>query len=152
MEHAAAHSGLFAGIIENFVPEIISILEIIGILVIIIGATKSFIYYLISLVNPEKNFRLKSELGSALSLGLEFKMGAEILKTVIIRDINEIWILGAIILLRALLTLILHFEMKSELEHTEDAHELVSDIHRSGLGGKLRAFLSGKEQKESKDE
>lgn len=39
-------------------------------------------------------------------------MGAEILKTVLIRDMQEIWMLGAIIILRALLSLLIHFEMR----------------------------------------
>ena len=39
-------------------------------------------------------------------------MGAEILKTVLIRDIKEILILGSIIVLRALLSFLIHFELK----------------------------------------
>ena len=41
-------------------------------------------------------------------------MGAEILKTVLIRDMNEILILGSIIVLRALLSFLIHYEMKHE--------------------------------------
>ena len=41
-------------------------------------------------------------------------MGAEILKTVLIRDMNEIWILGSIIVLRALLSFLIHYEMKHQ--------------------------------------
>ena len=43
---------------------------------------------------------------------MEFKMAAEILKTVLVRDLNELLVLGAVILLRALLSLLIHFEMR----------------------------------------
>ena len=39
-------------------------------------------------------------------------MAAEILKTVIIRDIEELMVLGAVIVLRARLSFLIHFEMK----------------------------------------
>ena len=49
-----------------------------------------------------------------MATALEFKLAAEILKTVIIRNMNELIILGSITLLRGFLTLIIHWEMKSE--------------------------------------
>ena len=64
-----------------------------------------------------KHYPIKLALGNSLALGLEFKMGAEILKTVTIRTIDEIMILGAIIVLRALLSVLIHYEVKSEKEH-----------------------------------
>ena len=47
-----------------------------------------------------------------LALSLEFKMAAEILKTVLVRDMTELMVLGAVIILRALLSFLIHFEMK----------------------------------------
>ncbi len=50
-------------------------------------------------------------------------MGAEILKTVLIHEMSEIYVLGAIILLRAILTMLIHFELKAEEKHSpEDAN------------------------------
>ena len=45
------------------------------------------------------------QLAKGMALGLEFKLGSEILRTVIVREFREIWLVGAIILLRASLTL-----------------------------------------------
>ena len=59
------------------------------------------------------------ELGRTLALALEFKMGAEIVNTVIIRDLKELGILAIIIALRAFLALLIHWEIKSELRHQE---------------------------------
>ena len=45
-------------------------------------------------------------------------MAAEILKTVIVREQSELVVLGAVIVLRALLSFLIHFELRSE----EKAH------------------------------
>ena len=96
----------------NFlIPLIIQILELIGVVIILISAIKTFGMYTISLVK-KKHYPVKQELAFSLALALEYKMGAEILKTVLIRDIQEIYILGAIIVLRALLSFLIHFELK----------------------------------------
>ena len=57
---------------------------------------------------------VKFDLADGLATSLEFKMAAEILKTVLVRDLNELMVLGAVILLRALLSLLIHVEMKGE--------------------------------------
>ena len=87
------------------------VIEIIGILVIVIGVIKA----VVTLLNrniPNGNVIIK--LGNSLAMGLEFKMGAEILKTVVIRTVQELLILGAIILLRAAMALLIHWEVKTE--------------------------------------
>ena len=45
---------------------------------------------------------------------------AEILKTVLVREMSELLILGAVIILRALLSLLIHFELKSSQTRTEE--------------------------------
>lgn len=107
--------------IELFLPEIVSILEIMGIIVISVGCLKAFYHYMKAYLT-NKNYPLRIELANALALGLEFKLGAEILKTVLVRSMNEIFILGAIILLRALLSLMIHFEIKAENSHASGEH------------------------------
>lgn len=54
------------------------------------------------------------ELGKGLELGLEFKLGSEILRTVVVREWMEIWTVGSIILLRALLTFLIRWEINAE--------------------------------------
>lgn len=102
-------------VIAVCLPQIICLLEIIGITVIVIGSIRTFVLYLKNIFE-KSNYRIRIELGQSLALGLEFKMGAEILKTVLITEMNEILILGSIILLRAILSLLLHFEMKESYE------------------------------------
>ena len=54
------------------------------------------------------------QLAKGMARGLEFKLCSEILRTVIVREFREIWLVGAIILLRASLTLLIHWEIKNE--------------------------------------
>ncbi|WP_138309069.1 MULTISPECIES: DUF1622 domain-containing protein [unclassified Clostridium] len=101
-------------LIEMILPEMIHFMELIGIVIIFIGASRAFLRYAGSFFQRDKGCNIKLMLGSSLELGLEYKMGAEILKTVLIRDMNEILILGSIIVLRALLSFLIHYEMKHE--------------------------------------
>ena len=58
-------------------------------------------------------------------MGLEFKMGSEILRTVVVREWKEIGIVAGIIALRAALTFLLHWEIKEE-EKSGGHEELLS--------------------------
>ena len=98
-------------LLEFIIPYIIAFLELIGVIIIFVSSVKTFGMYGLTFIK-KKAYPVKQELASALALALEFKMGAEILKTVLIRDIKEILILGSIIVLRALLSFLIHFELK----------------------------------------
>ena len=108
--------------IEIILPYMISILEIIGILVVFGSGIYGFILYVYNAFK-KTNTNLHEKLAEGLAMGLEFKMAAEILKTVIIQSFDEIYMLGAVILLRALLSLLIHFELgifkKEKKAHTE---------------------------------
>ena len=82
--------------------------EYIGVGVITVAGIQGLINYL----KRKPNTRLL--LAEGLAMGLEFKLGSEILRTVIVRNIQEILIVGGIIVLRATLTVLLHWEIKNE--------------------------------------
>ena len=88
-------------------------LEMVGIGVIIVGAVKAIIRAIRHLKRPDSKNVIVA-LGRALALALEFKMGAEIVNTVIVRDITELGVLAVVIALRALLSLLIHWEIKNE--------------------------------------
>jgi len=89
------------------------ILELIGIIIIIIGSCRALIKLFQALLK-KRPFHVVIDLGKALSLALEFKMGAEIIKTVIIHNLEELAILGVVIVIRALLAFIIHWEIRLE--------------------------------------
>lgn len=102
-------------LIEVIAPITIHILELMGIVIIIIGAVKAFYTFILNMIT-KRNIPIKVEFAQSLTLSLEFKLGAEILKTVIVRSLDEMYILAAIILLRALLAFVIHWELKSDME------------------------------------
>ena len=73
----------------------------------------------INCVRRDALTRLK--LAKGMSMGLEFKLGSEILRTVVVREFKEILLVGAIILLRAALTLLIHWEIKNEEQATGES-------------------------------
>ena len=77
--------------------------ELAGIAILIITAMKGVVSYF----KHDEHLRL------------EFKLGGEVLRTVIVREWTELLILGAVIALRGVLTLLLHWEIKVEEEHDE---------------------------------
>ena len=105
--------------LEHIVTIILEILipacELMGITVVAVSALSAFWRYVRSLVTKDMG-DIKFRLASGLALSLEFKMAAEILKTVLIHDLSELLVLGVVIALRAVLAILIHFEMK----HDED--------------------------------
>ena len=100
-------------LIVLILPYMISLLEIVGIVVVFWSAAHTF-WQCIQNAFLHKKFDLQSNLGHGLAMGLEFKMAAEILKTVLVQSMDELYMLGAVILIRALLSLLIHYEIHVE--------------------------------------
>lgn len=82
-------------------------IEMAGILIIVISMVRGFIGFW-----QKKSVRI--ELAQGIMLGLEFKIGSEVLRSVIVSGWEELATLAAVILLRSLLTLLLHWEIGVE--------------------------------------
>ena len=88
-------------------------LELIGIMIILIGSIRA-VALVFAHLKSKKPINVVITLGRALSLALEFKTGAEIIKTVIVHDLRELGILALVIAIRAALAILIHWEMKME--------------------------------------
>lgn len=97
-------------LLEYLVHCCTTILELFGIIILICSALKCFFQWI------KKNSYLRLNLAQSIALSLEFKMGSEVLRTVIVRDWSELGILAAIIILRGILTFLIHWEIKYEEE------------------------------------
>lgn len=106
--------GIFEFILEEAASAAILLFEFIGVGIIIYGGIKGFIKWL------KKDTDTGIFLARGMAMGLEFKMGSEILRTVIVREWREIGTVAGIIALRAALTFLLHWEIKQE-EKAEEA-------------------------------
>lgn len=105
-------------LIETILPYIITVLEIMGILVVAWSGIHAFWEY-IQNTFFHKNLNLQYHFATGLATGLEFKMAAEILKTVLVREMSELYVLAAVILLRAVLSVLIHFERKHNKENNK---------------------------------
>ena len=108
--------------LEWVLPYMITVFEIIGVFVVCWSGVHVFGQFFQNTF-LRKRFDLQTNLAKGLAIGLEFKMAAEILKTVLIQTLEEIYILGAVILLRALLSLLIHFEIGSHRKDENAADE-----------------------------
>lgn len=84
------------------------ILELFGIMILVFSAIKCFIQWI------RHDDKIRLDLAKGIALSLEFKLGSEVLRTVIVREWKDLGILGAIIVLRGLLTFLIHWEIRQE--------------------------------------
>lgn len=112
----------YENILHNIAEVAALTLEFIGVVIIVVGSVKSLIQLINGLIR-HRAINIVIELGKTLALALEFKMGAEIIKTVIVHDLNELAVLGIVILIRALLAFLIHWEMKMEKKGEEKPEE-----------------------------
>lgn len=86
----------------------IVLLEFSGVAVLLLTALKSIYSYL------TQSPHVRLNLAQGIALSLEFKLGGEVLRTVIVREQAELITLGVVILLRGALTFLIHWEIKNE--------------------------------------
>ena len=123
----------FVPIIKNklmfthFLNILATVISVVSLLIVTYGALVAFISFL---GNELKRFtgqystvnirRLRAELGTYLLLGLELLIASDILKTVLEPSLDELAILGSIVVLRTILSVFLNKEIK-ELESEKQA-------------------------------
>jgi len=102
--------------------EVISIagyaIEAVGVLVIVVGSCISSIAFMRTFRNLPEGVAYKSyrrQLGRSIILGLEFLIAGDIVRTVIVADtLENVAILGLIILIRSFLGITLHLEVEGQ--------------------------------------
>lgn len=121
---------IFEHILEWIIPYFYGALEMVGVAIIVIGSIRALVAFILSKFNFEDE-DVKIQLAQALALALEFKMAAEILKTVTTRTIDELVVLSIIVILRVILTFVIHWEIKtSHEEKMKKAKELEVAIRK----------------------
>ncbi|MCD8085199.1 MAG: DUF1622 domain-containing protein [Clostridiales bacterium] len=97
-------------ILDDVAELAIILFEIVGVIVIIISGAQGVYHYV------RRDPRTVLKLAQGFATGLEFKLGSEILRTVVVREWTEILTVAGIIALRAALTFLIHWEIKEERE------------------------------------
>lgn len=86
----------------------IILLEGTGAVILLVSGAKSVVRF----CKMQPHARLSMAQGIALALC--FKLGGEVLRTVIVREWSELLVLGAIIILHAAMSILIHWEIKME--------------------------------------
>lgn len=101
---------------------VVLLIELVGTVVLVYAIVAA----IVGLFKRQQHVRLK--LAEGIALALEFKIGGELLRTVVVREWSELLILGAIILLRAALTFLIQWEIKIERKNGNLTAAQLSDI------------------------
>ena len=93
---------------EQVVEWAVLLCEVIGVVIIVLTAVRGAIAW----IRKKENARLIAAEGIAVAL--TFKLGGEVMRSVIVREWSELLILGAVVLLRAVMAILIHFEIRAE--------------------------------------
>ncbi len=108
--------------LESAVPLIAAVAEVVGLIIIVTSLARASYHYLrVTLFHDSYDFH--HEMSSGLTTALEFLMSAEIARTFLLPSLQSVVPLAATFALRALMSLLLHVEMRASREehHAEEA-------------------------------
>ncbi len=103
-------------------------IEGLGVLVVVVGSFSSSLVFLSTFRRLEEGVAyqiFRRKLGRAIILGLEFLIAGDIIRTVVVADtLENVAILGIIILIRSFLSLTLHLEVEGRWPWQEERSRL----------------------------
>ena len=103
---------------NKYLPILIHLFEFMGIFILTIGVFTAFYHYILKRFF-KRNVNIKYEFADVMITTLDFKLAAEILKTVIIRNIDELVILASVFIIRIIMTFVLEKEMNDEKKNLD---------------------------------
>lgn len=101
------------GFLETAVPMISGLAEIIGLFIIVTSLVKATYHYVRTTFFHDR-YDFHHEMSTGLTTALEFLMSAEIAKTFLLQNLESVIPLAATFALRALMSLLLHVEMRAD--------------------------------------
>lgn len=114
-------------ILHHFVLDLTNILmvllELIGAAIIVYISLVTF-YKFIRLNYYKTSTELRIRLGRGIAMGLQFYLAAEILRLITIRDTEDIYIVGAVILLHVIVTVLVSWEVHHSVKSVVEEEEL----------------------------
>ena len=106
---------------NKYLPILIHLFELMGILILTLGVFTAFYHY-IQKRFFKKDVNIKYEFADVMITTLDFKLAAEILKTVTIKSMDELVILASVFIIRIIMTFVLEKEMKIEKKKEDTSH------------------------------
>ncbi len=113
--------------------EVISIagyaIEAVGVLIIVLGSCIASVVFVRTYRHQPEGMAYKTyrrQLGRSIILGLEFLIAGDIIRTVVVADtLENVAVLGLIILVRTFLSVTLHLEVEGRWPWQEDRQDKV---------------------------
>ena len=90
-------------------------LDLIGVVIIVVGAINALTRYFLGLMGKASSMgidQMRLDLGRNIVLAVEFLLAADIIKTIVTPDYYEIGMLGALVIIRTILTYFLNLELE----------------------------------------
>ena len=109
----AAASEVLELFLESAVPMIAGLAEVIGLFIIVTSLVRATYHYIRAFFSHDR-YDFHHEMSSGLTTALEFLMSAEIAKTFLLQNLESVVPLAATFALRALMSLLLHIEMRGQ--------------------------------------
>ena len=107
----AAASEVLELFLESAVPMIAGLAEVIGLFIIVTSLVRATYHYIRTFFFHDR-YDFHHEMSSGLTTALEFLMSAEIAKTFLLQNLESVIPLAATFALRAMMSLMLHWEMQ----------------------------------------
>lgn len=97
-----------------YIVEIAStLLELFGVAILLFTGVKAFLGWM------QKEEESGLNLAESIAMALEFLLAAEVMHTVLADEVSDLIILGALVVLRAVMTVEIHWELKEEKKNLE---------------------------------
>jgi len=90
-----------------------TLLELFGVAILLYTGIKAFLGWI------RKDEECGLSLAESIAMALEFLLAAEVMHTVLADEVADLIILGALVVLRAIMTVEIHWEMKEEKKNHE---------------------------------
>lgn len=123
------------GFLNSAVPLIAAVAEVIGLAIIVMSLAKATYHYM-RVVFFHGSHDFHHEMSSGLTTALEFLMSAEVAKTFLLPSLESVIPLAATFTLRALMSLLLHAEMRTDRAEKAEASR---EAARAAKRAKMRA-------------
>ena len=122
----------FKEVVSHVAEISVNFMELLSICIIVFTTFVAFF----KLLRHEKSARVYLLHGQ--SIGLTFKLGSEILRTITVRNMDEIMQIAMLILIKAAMTWLIHWELTDTDEEPDEPSSHAAHAHLEGVFGHAR--------------
>ncbi|WP_276903416.1 DUF1622 domain-containing protein [Faecalibaculum rodentium] len=122
----------FKEVVSHVAEISVNFMELLSICIIVFTTFVAFF----KLLHHEKSARVYLLHGQ--SIGLTFKLGSEILRTITVRNMDEIMQIAMLILIKAAMTWLIHWELTDTDEEPDEPSSHAAHAHLEGVFGHAR--------------